>query len=446
MPRSVRSWTESIPHLCFNHCPGILSDVHPHGLLTRRRFLITTVTVPIVATISCRSLKHRSERGQERFFFVSQGKTAVMNADGTGLQYLEFNVPNQATWQPTFFFPDGRRVLFLSMEPRRDGPGKPFDEYYTQTPTHIWAYDLDSKSLEELATRERMAVFYTPALLLNDHRMLAQIVRNNVGQIFSMNLDGSDAREFTRAQDGFPYGLNLSSDGRRVAYHIAGNTGYQVWIADTTGTNRAQIAGRPGHLYFGPIWSPDGQWLAYADCQPAQDPGHDWCDIWISRPDATEQKQITAGGSMWFGATYGVPENRGGGSNVVAWTQDGAILFPRRLPNSKVPWEFQPNRPDTDHFNRDFKPELARGGTEICKMNPFTGTINKLTPGTPSIWDFRCSASPDGRQVIFCRATTGGVPAIWIMDADGMNARELTRGLDDKGADHPRWLPARRIE
>jgi TolB protein len=144
---------------------------------------------------------------------------------------------------------------------------------------------------------------------------------------------------------------------------------------------------------------------------------------------------------MWFGATYGNPQNKGGGSNTVAWTRDGSILFPRRLPGSKVPWEFQPQRPDTDHFNRDFKPELARGGTEICQLNPFTGAIKTLTQMDPPVWDFRCSASPAGRQILFCRAITGGVPSVWIMDADGRHPRELTKGLDNKGADHPRWLP-----
>jgi TolB protein len=28
-----------------------------------------------------------------------------------------------------------------------------------------------------------------------------------------------------------------------------------------------------------------------------------------------------------------------------------------------------------------------------------------------------------------------------VMDADGKNARPITRGLNDLGADHPRWLP-----
>src|SRR3989442_1356251 len=197
--------------------------------LNRRRFLAASTLAPVVAAMSCRlrsgAPRERSVR-PARFFFVSDGKTALMNADGTGLRYLEFSVPHQVTWQPTGFFSDGRRVLFLSMEARRDGPGRPFAEYYTQTPTHLWVYDLDSGALEEIATRDRMAVFYTPQLLLNDQRMLVQVVRNKVGQIFSMNLDGTDAREFTRPDDGFPYGLSLSPAGRRVAYHLAGAAGY----------------------------------------------------------------------------------------------------------------------------------------------------------------------------------------------------------------------------
>jgi TolB protein len=145
---------------------------------------------------------------------------------------------------------------------------------------------------------------------------------------------------------------------------------------------------------------------------------------------------------MWFGATYGNAENHGGGSNLVAWTHDNTILFPRRLPASKVPWEFQPERPDLDHFNRDYKPDLARGGTEICRLDLRDNSITRLTYSDPPVWDFRASESPDGRWIAFCRAATGDMPALWVMEADGRSARKLTKGLEDRGVDHPRWLPA----
>ena len=67
--------------------------------------------------------------------------------------------------------------------------------------------------------------------------------------------------------------------------------------------------------------------------------------------------------------------------------------------------------------------------------------MTRLTHSDPSAWDFRASESPDGQSVVFCRAKTGGVSEIWIMNADGSNPRLLTRGLEEQGADHPRWLP-----
>lgn len=383
----------------------------------------------------------RARSTQARLFFTSQGKTALVNADGTGLRYLNFDKPGQATWQPGPIFPDGQRVLLLSMEPRRDGPGRPFEEYYTQTPTHLWTYDLKSESLEEVCSKNRLAPFVTPALLLGEDRILVQVVRKKVGQIYNVRLDGTDAREFTRAGEGLPYGLSLSPDSRRVAFHLASPQGYQVWTSDIDGTNRVQVAAEPEHLEFGTSWSPDGRWILYVDCIPRDDPGHDWADVCIGRADGSEHRRLTNGQAMWFAATYGTPQTRGGGSNVPAWTRDGAILFPRRLPDSKVPWEYQAQRPDIDHFNRDFKPELARGGTEICRLDPHNGRITVLTHSDPPVWDFRASESPDGKQIAFCRASTGRPPAIWVMDADGKNPRQITQGLDDRGADHPRWLP-----
>lgn len=416
-----------------------------HRSIHRRQFLAQGGAVAALAMVSgCRivSSGNASSRQAARLFFTTQGRTAVIQADGTGLRYFDFKVPEQVTWQPGPFLSDGRRVIFLSMEARRDGPDRPFDKFYHQTPTHLWLHDLDRDALTEIGTKDRLAPFYTPALLVSDERLLVQVVRDQGGQIFSMNLDGSDAREFTRLGEGLPYGLSLSPDKRRVAYHLASPQGYQIWTANVDGSERVRVAAHRDHLYFGPAWSPDGQWLLFQSCEFKTDPGHDWSDLCIARPDGSGFRQLTEGQAMWFAATYGNPQNRGGGSNIPAWTHDGEILFPRRRPGTKVPWEYQAQRPDTDHFNRDFKPELARGGVEICRLNPTTGAVTVLIPNEPPAWDFRASESSDGRSIVFCRAETGGAPALWVADADGRNPRLITRGFEDKGADHPRWLPA----
>jgi Tol biopolymer transport system component len=414
-----------------------------NGSISRRQFLAAAALAPV--TTGCLySLPEKSmttqPRGLPRLLFMSQGKTAMMNADGSNLRYFDFDVPDQVTWQASGFFSDGR-VLFLSMEARRDGPGRPFDQFYHQTPTHLWIYDLERDSLEEIATRERLAVFMTPQLLLDDQRLLMQVLRDGVAQTFSMNLDGTDAQAVTQAGEGMPYGLSCSPDGRRLAFHLASPSGYQVWTSDVDGGNRTLVSAHPDYLYFGPNWSPDGEWLVYQGCLYHQDPGHDWSDLCLGRPDGSQQRLLTSDQALWFGATYGSPETRGGGSNTPVWTQDGAILVSRRLPGSKVPWEYQPQRPDTDHFNRDFRPDLALGGAEICRIDPHGGAAVSLTHSDPPVWDFRQSESPDGRQIVFCRAGTGAAPAIWVADADGQNQRELARGLEQRGADHPRWVP-----
>ncbi len=406
--------------------------------MLRRHFLVTTGGATFVGLFASKLLA--AERHSRRLLFTSRGKTGIAMLDGGRMRYLDLDVPNQATWQPGPAFGDGKRIVLLSMEPRRDGPGRPFEEYYTQTPTHLWTYDLDSGALEEICTRERLAPFETPALLLSDERILMQVVRDKVGQIFSMRLDGSDPRPFTRAGEGLPYGLSLSPDGRRVAYHLASPEGYQIWTSDTDGMNRVRVAASPAHLYFGTAWSPDGKWVLYVDCHYQSDPGHDWADVCIGRADGSEHRVLTEGQAMWFAATYGNEQTRGGGSNVPAWTPDGAILFPRRTPDATVAWQYQASRPDTDHFNRDYKPEQARGCCEICRLDPASGAMQALTHGDTGVWDFRASAAPDTGQIVFCRAKVGDAPAIWVMDDDGRNPRMITRGIDDLGADHPRWV------
>jgi len=405
----------------------------------------STPFLAILLTLGANSLLHGAEdaaRADAQLFFTSQGKTAIVKADGTGLKWFEFAVPGQATWQPGPSFADGRRVVFLSMEPRRDGPGRPFDEYYTRTPTHIWIHDLQTGALDEICNRDRLAPFETPALLAGDERILVQVVRNRVGQIFNMSLDGTDAREFTRAGEGLPYGLSLSPDGKRVAFHLASPQGYQIWTSDVDGSNRVKVAADPDHLYFGTSWSPDGQSILYVDCHYKNDPGHDWADVCVGRADGSEHRVLTKNQPMWFAATYGDRSTRGGGSNLPVWTRDGQILFPRRTEGARIAWQYRVGQADVDHFNREYQPEQARGGCEICRLDPRDGSQVALTRSEPAVWDFRASESTDGRYIVFCRAAVGEGPAVWVMDANGKNPQLITRGLDDRGADHPRWLPS----
>jgi TolB protein len=150
---------------------------------------------------------------------------------------------------------------------------------------------------------------------------------------------------------------------------------------------------------------------------------------------------LTEGQAHWFGATYGGIERRGGGSNLLAWTSAGDLLITRRSPGAKVPWEYQSQRPDTDHFNREWKPETSVGGTQLCKLTVRNGALEELTPLKTGNWELRPCESPQRREIAFCRCATGESPSLWIMAGNGTGARLLTRGIEAQGADHPRWMP-----
>jgi TolB protein len=98
------------------------------AMTARRAFLKAGALSALAAAAGCVHGPVPAREGKQRLFFTSRGKTCLIHADGTGLRTLELDAPNQVTWQPAGFLEDGR-VLLLSMEPRLDGPGRPFEEY-----------------------------------------------------------------------------------------------------------------------------------------------------------------------------------------------------------------------------------------------------------------------------------------------------------------------------
>ena len=389
---------------------------------------------------------------QSRILFNSHGRLGVIDLDDAGgsagvrVWYPNPDVPGMDSWSWGPGFEDRRRIILSSYEPGKAWEGN--------VRVHLWIYDLEeARLLKEIALKERPAPFMgCTHILPGEDRLVTNPIIDGKQRIWTMDLDGSDPREITGADEGFVYCVQISPDGRRFAYHstmLEGRDSYCIFVSDLDGGNRLEVAGAQGHLYFGPMWSPDGQWLIYQDCHYPDDPGHDLADLCLGRPDVESpdgpdgslHRKITTGQRQWFATSYGNPDSRGSGSNIAQWTPDGKrVTYTRAEPGSRTAWPYQAQRPDTDHFNRDYCPEDARGGTAICLLDPFSGEESEFIPYEPMVWNFRSAWSPDGAQFAFCRAEVGSPSSIWLVDADGGNARMLTDGYEHLGADHPVWV------
>ncbi len=379
-----------------------------------------------------------------RMLFNSRGRLGVIDLDDAAgpaaakVWYPSPDVPEIASWSWGPLFDDRRRVVVAGYEPGKAWEGN--------VRVHLWIYDLEAdRLLEEIALRNRPAPFMGCSHILSgEDRLVMNPIIDGKQRIWTMDLDGSNPQEITGAGDGFVYCVQISPDGKQFAYHatmLADRDSYCIFVSDLDGGNRVEVAAEQGHLYFGPMWSPDGAWLIYQDCHYPDDPGHDWADLCLGSPDGRTNRKVSTGQRQWFATSYGGPETRGGGSNIAQWTPDGKrVTYTRAEPGSRTAWPYQAQRPDTDHFNRDYYPEDARGGTAICLLDPFTGEETDFIPSAPRVWNFRSAWSPDGSLFAFCRAEVGSPSGIWLVDADGCNAHLLTDGYDHLGADHPVWV------
>ena len=102
------------------------------------------------------------------------------------------------------------------------------------------------------------------------------------GPLFIMDLPDGEPRPLSKG--GFEDPGRFSPDGATVLTSDRG----RIVIMDLNGEVLERVA-EPGAFLFGPVWSPDGKWIAYSQATTGPH-----ADIFISRPDGRDARQVTS--------------------------------------------------------------------------------------------------------------------------------------------------------
>jgi len=189
---------------------------------------------------------------------------------------------------------------------------------------------------------------------------------------------------------GFP---RVSRNGKRIAFATDNVQGAHIWIYDRTGTTAPRQLTIGGANRF-PVWSPDGQWIAYQSDREGD------LAIFRQRTDGTDSPERISKPEK--GVAH-IPES---------WSSDGETLsFTEAKGNDAALWTFS------------FKEK---------KASLFAGTP-PTAQGLSLRFVGRSAFSPDGRWLAY-QSNESGRAQIWVQPFPATRAKYLvTEGT------HPFW-------
>ena len=220
-----------------------------------------------------------------------------------------------------------------------------------------------------------------PAWAADGRHLLYATTAAGIGQLYEVDVR-SGTRRLVASVPG--RGPTLSPDRRHLLFMAGSYTATTLTVSDLDGAH-AHLVSDGTATAWNPAWSPDGSRIAFTGRSGASDE----LKIFLVNADGSGLRQVTrlppgAGNAQW-----------------PVWSPDG-----RRL-------AIQVNR-------------SREGDARIWIVDPATLAAHPLRRHDRAWLDETPSWFPDGRRLAFQSNRTGRME-LWVMDADGSGARQVTR-------------------
>jgi Tol biopolymer transport system component/DNA-binding winged helix-turn-helix (wHTH) protein len=243
-----------------------------------------------------------------------------------------------------------------------------------------------------------------------------------------------------------------SPDGGRLAYQtdeqgdtapngFSAQAGSRIWIVDANGQNARQVTAHPRGGHASPSWSPDGRSIVFSVFDAAEDNG-----IWTRSVESGETWPLHRALSLYdpvFTRDQSAVYVAGADALLVRIPIDPRTHRPsgraETLPVAGVPGvrglsiSSDGSRLALAGLSLDSQIWMLSVGPDGTSR----GDASALTSDT-SRRNSLPVVSPDGKKIAYMSIRRGELPNVWLMDADGRNAIQLTA---DETAEHkPSWF------
>jgi TolB protein len=268
-----------------------------------------------------------------------------------------------------------------------------------------------------------LAVLFVSGAAARANGLIAfSVETGHYSDLYVIRPDGTGLRRLTRTGDSTEASPTWSPDGRSIVFSHHGFVGVpaSIDIIGVDGTGARQLLVVPAGWAY-PAWSPDGRWIAFTEW--LGQPG-----IYLVRADGQGLHRIPGTGDAtrpsWSPDSKRLAYQEGGGVRII----DLAGKARRAVTRSGY-------SPAWSHDGRRIALSYGDHG-KIWVVSADGKQARQLTRG--NTYDTVPTWSSDGEQIAFIRSTRfDGGGRLFVMDASGAHQR----AIGPSSADLPAWQP-----